>query len=100
MRNRFGGYCYRCGAWVAPGDGHFERQGGEWLVQHASCAISHRGDDVGRQAALLNAKVRRFFVPVSGTSSGTNAQNGHEMLTNTTDNATMLAEQKADDSGK
>lgn len=31
---------------------------------------------------------------------GENAQNGREMLTNTTDNATMLAEQKADHSGK
>jgi len=43
MRNRFGGKCYRCGEWVAPGDGHFERLQGKFRVQHASCAIAHRG---------------------------------------------------------
>ena len=34
-RNQFGGDCYRCGRWVAPGTGHFERYSGGWRVQHA-----------------------------------------------------------------
>jgi hypothetical protein len=35
MRNKHGGACYRCGRWVAPGTGHFERRRGGWRVQHA-----------------------------------------------------------------
>lgn len=34
-RNQFGGTCYRCGGWVAPGTGHFERHNKGWRVQHA-----------------------------------------------------------------
>ncbi|PHS06389.1 MAG: hypothetical protein COA78_14320 [Blastopirellula sp.] len=56
MRNRFPGKCYRCGGHVPTGEGHFERPsrrtyeklelaaiGGRWLIQHADCAIKHRG---------------------------------------------------------
>lgn len=45
MRNRYPGTCYRCRKPVAKGDGHFERlkQTRGWRVQHASCAIEHRG---------------------------------------------------------
>ena len=43
MRNKYPGICYRCGLAVAVGDGHFERLGKTWRVQHASCAIEHRG---------------------------------------------------------
>lgn len=43
MRNRYGGPCYRCGKWVAPGKGHFERVKGKGSrVQHADCAIKYR----------------------------------------------------------
>ena len=36
-RNQYGGDCYRCGEWVKPGDGHFERVIGKgWRVQHAA----------------------------------------------------------------
>lgn len=42
MRNKYGGVCYRCGKYVKPGEGHFERKFGRWRVQHASCAIEHR----------------------------------------------------------
>lgn len=34
MRNKFGSECYKCGLWVAPGTGHFERHGRSWRVQH------------------------------------------------------------------
>lgn len=34
-RNQFGGPCYRCGLWVEPGTGYFERHKGGWRVQHA-----------------------------------------------------------------
>jgi hypothetical protein len=56
MRNRFPGTCYRCGEYVAAGDGHFERvgdrqldklgesiRGKKWLLQHTKCAIEFRG---------------------------------------------------------
>lgn len=42
MRNRFPGTCYRCNTHVPAGEGHFERHGGGWRTQHASCAIQHR----------------------------------------------------------
>jgi hypothetical protein len=42
MRNRFPGTCYRCNQWCAAGDGHFERIGKTWRVQHATCAIEFR----------------------------------------------------------
>jgi hypothetical protein len=46
MRNKYPGTCYRCGKHCAAGDGHFERVIGKgWRVQHASCAIEHRGTD-------------------------------------------------------
>lgn len=45
MRNRFSGTCYRCGALVPSGAGHFERWGGGWRTQHAACAIKYRGTD-------------------------------------------------------
>lgn len=45
MRNKFGGWCYRCNKWVEKGQGHFERipAGGGWRVQHAECAIKFKG---------------------------------------------------------
>lgn len=45
MRNRYPGTCYRCGLWCPEGEGHFERRGHEWLLQHARCAIMFRGTD-------------------------------------------------------
>lgn len=58
MRNRFPGTCYRCGLVVEARAGHFERISGihrkkwnapnlrGWLIQHADCAIQHRGTSV------------------------------------------------------
>lgn len=43
MRNLHPGTCYRCGEWCDVGDGHFERLGSKWRVQHAECAIARRG---------------------------------------------------------
>ena len=59
MRNSFPGVCYRCGKHVAPKEGHFERVTqiqatrwnkprkllGNWILQHATCAIQFRGTD-------------------------------------------------------
>lgn len=42
VRNKYEGYCYRCGKKVGVGEGHFERFRGGWRTQHASCAIKHR----------------------------------------------------------
>ena len=42
MRNRYPGYCYRCGDLVAAGEGHFERHGFQWRTQHADCALTWR----------------------------------------------------------
>jgi hypothetical protein len=40
VRNRYGGKCYKCGLWVAPGTGHFERHQGGWRTQHGL----HKGE--------------------------------------------------------
>lgn len=57
MRNQHPGTCYRCKKHVEAGAGHFEkihprtRQPGEvgaWRLQHAECAIQHRGTSVGK----------------------------------------------------
>lgn len=57
MRNQYPGTCYRCGKNVPAGEGHFERvppslltmaeraRGAKFRVQHAECAIMHRGTD-------------------------------------------------------
>lgn len=46
MRNKYPGYCYRCGDYVKKGEGHFERKRGYWRLQHADCAIKYRGTNV------------------------------------------------------
>ena len=43
MRNKFPGQCYRCGDRVEIDEGHFEKNGSSWRVQHADCAIRWRG---------------------------------------------------------
>lgn len=54
MRNEYRGECYRCSAIVEPGDGHFERFGNGWRLQHAACAIKYRGiPDSDRQALKM-----------------------------------------------
>ncbi len=58
MRNQYGGECYRCGEWCGPGEGHFEKRGRSWLVQHIDCAIVYRGTDVGRNG---NPKGERAY---------------------------------------
>ncbi len=55
MRNRYAGKCYRCGAVVAPGDGHFERFNGGWRTQHASCAIAFRGKTDPERASVVRS---------------------------------------------
>lgn len=42
MRNKYEGFCYRCGKKVGIREGHFERFQGRWRTQHATCAIEHR----------------------------------------------------------
>ena len=37
MRNRYAGYCYKCGKRVEPGFGFFERHNGAWRVQCVKC---------------------------------------------------------------
>lgn len=54
MRNKFSGPCYRCGKEVRIGDGHFQKHGAKWLLQHAYCAIQYRN-----QRQLLDDEMRR-----------------------------------------
>lgn len=43
MRNRYGGKCYRCGEWVEPGAGFFEKVPGKgFRVQHVECCEKAR----------------------------------------------------------
>lgn len=46
LRNKYPGYCYRCGGFVDRGKGHFERKNGYWRIQHADCAIKYRGTNI------------------------------------------------------
>lgn len=74
-RNAYPGPCYRCGATVQSGDGHFERFRGGWRVQHADCAIKHRGTpDPAREADT----VLRWRVQAKGT--GKTAQRARKHL--------------------
>jgi hypothetical protein len=59
VRNRFGGTCYRCQEWCAPGEGHFEKYSGGWRVQHASCAIRFRGQPDDERKADTLAELQR-----------------------------------------
>lgn len=43
MRNKYPGICYRCSKLCEAGQGHFEKVRGGWRIQHADCAIKHRG---------------------------------------------------------
>lgn len=60
MRNRYPGQCYRCGQTVEAGAGHFERKPGGWRVQHAECAIIHRGTDHGKEGATEAREAARL----------------------------------------
>lgn len=60
MRNKFPGTCYRCGEHVPAGDGHFERFKGSFRVQHATCAIQHRGTPDPDRDAWRLAKLQRL----------------------------------------
>lgn len=46
LRNKYSGYCYRCGGFVDRGEGHFERKRNGWRLQHADCAVKYRGTKV------------------------------------------------------
>lgn len=37
-RNRYPGYCYKCGEYVPIGYGHFERYKGSWRIKCVKCA--------------------------------------------------------------
>lgn len=50
-RNQYPGICYRCQLPCAVGEGHFERLGSIWRVQHATCAIERRGTGDPRRDA-------------------------------------------------
>jgi hypothetical protein len=61
MRNRYPGFCYRCGRHVAPGQGFFEKihpenrlpNGPKWRVQCLDCCATHR-----REKAMKRKKRR------------------------------------------
>lgn len=75
MRNGYSGTCYRCNMLCEVGDGHFERFGRGWRVQHASCAILYRGEaDPARRALdMANLKAR-------AASTGKRAQRARQQL--------------------
>lgn len=59
MRNKYPGICYRCGKHVEAGAGHFELFIGRFRVQHAECAIEHRGIPDPARAAHQKRKYER-----------------------------------------
>lgn len=54
MRNKYPGTCYRCFKPVKVGEGHYERYKRGWIVQHAKCAIEHRGTNQGSRESVDN----------------------------------------------
>ena len=81
MRNRYPGVCYRCGKSVAANEGHFERQNGRWLVQHASCAITFRGTNKGKEG-LVATELTEYRARMERLAIGTGraAQNARRFL--------------------
>lgn len=75
MRNQYGGQCYRCPEYVAPGDGHFERINGRWRVQHAACAIKFRGQSDPERDAQYLGKMKR-----NATLTGRKGQRARRVL--------------------
>lgn len=69
MRNKYPGYCYRCGEYVDAGKGHFERVRGHWRVQHADCAVKYRGTKVYGTGSRPNN--RYFDIVYKYSSDGT-----------------------------
>ena len=69
MRNKYPGICYRCGEHCPAGQGHFERAGKSWRVQHAHCAIKYRGTDHQHQPECEEDPLDRYH-PFSGVSLG------------------------------
>lgn len=82
MRNRYPGDCYRCGGIVAAGAGHFERFNGGWRVQHADCAIVHRGTpDPARQAERERwAASQDEWTKIMASGTGKRAQRARRRL--------------------
>lgn len=82
MRNQYGADCYRCGEWCGPGEGHFERiPGGGWRVQHALCAIAHRGTDLGKEGATEARHAQRIeFLRHHALGTGKKAQRARKQL--------------------
>jgi hypothetical protein len=86
VRNQHPGTCYRCGQLCAAGEGHFERMPygfyPRWRVQHAACAIEHRGqaDEVTsiRNDRMQAAAQRRTEERAQGT--GKRAQRARARL--------------------
>lgn len=89
MRNKYPGICYRCGRYCDVGEGHFEkvpfeiRKYGDpkYRVQHASCAILHRGTDLGKEGASEKREAVRdgkLFRHAAGT--GKRAQKARQEL--------------------
>lgn len=52
-RNRYPGYCYKCGKWIEIGYGHFERNGNGWRIQCVKCCSGRilNDDDPGVKKA-------------------------------------------------
>lgn len=57
-RNRYSGYCYRCGKYVPVGYGHFERYKGTWRIKCVKCASGRivKDSDKEVQRAIKLAK--------------------------------------------
>lgn len=54
MRNKYPGKCYRCGAGVAKGAGHFERHAGKWRTIHAQCVHDQRAEKAEKLRTIEN----------------------------------------------
>lgn len=64
-RNAYPGYCYKCGAYVPAGFGHFElirgaarRDGAKWRIQCVKCASGRIVKETDREVKAAREKAK------------------------------------------
>ncbi len=56
-RNKYAGYCYRCGKWIEPGFGHFERYKGGWRIKCVKCASGRTVRETDREVVRVRKEL-------------------------------------------
>lgn len=65
-RNMYAGYCYKCGAFVQSGYGHFEKihgynVGAKWRIKCVKCASGRTVTDADPCVKAVRARVAKMY---------------------------------------